>query len=119
MYSTTTYYIRCDHECMTRLAYPPMVVWGSRHGTCPAQTERCSPRRPAPYSKTSAHRAGSGCVDVERLISLKEAADRYAISYSQLRLLARRGRLETVRLGRHWYTTPEAVAAYLANPELR
>ena len=58
-------------------------------------------------------------VHVERLISLKEAADRFPLSYSQLRRLARTGRLHATKLGRDWFTTPEDVAAYLANVELR
>jgi excisionase family DNA binding protein len=58
-------------------------------------------------------------VNVERLISLKEAADRFPLSYSQLRRLARTGRLAATKLGRDWFTTPEDVAAYLANAELR
>jgi excisionase family DNA binding protein len=58
-------------------------------------------------------------VDVERLISLKEAAARFPISYSQLRRLARTHRLAARKVGRDWFTTPEDVAAYLANAELR
>jgi excisionase family DNA binding protein len=58
-------------------------------------------------------------VDSERLLSLKEAAAQFGLSPSHLRLLARTGRLAAVRMGRDWFTTPTAVAAYLANPELR
>ena len=58
-------------------------------------------------------------MDLERLITLKAAADQFGLSYSHLRLLARTGRLAARKLGREWVTTPEAVAAYLANPELR
>jgi predicted transcriptional regulator of viral defense system len=58
-------------------------------------------------------------VEAEQLISLREAAARFPISQSQLELLARKGRLEALKLGRYWFTTPEAVAAYLANTELR
>ena len=58
-------------------------------------------------------------MDVERLITLKEAADRFDISYSQLRLLARQGRLQATKLGNTWVTTAEDVAAYLANSQLR
>lgn len=63
--------------------------------------------------------AGHERLDIERLISLKEAADQFPISYSQLRRLARTGRLAARRLGRDWFTTPDDVAAYLANAELR
>lgn len=49
----------------------------------------------------------------ERLISLKEAAARSGLSHSHLRLLARTGKIEARRLGRDWFTTEQAVAAYL------
>ena len=55
----------------------------------------------------------------ERLISIKEAAAQFPISDAQLRLLARRGRLKATKMGRDWFTTAEAVAQYLANPQLR
>jgi excisionase family DNA binding protein len=58
-------------------------------------------------------------VDGERLLSLKEAAARSGLSQSHLQLLARTGRLRAVRLGRDWFTTEEAVAAYLNDPQLR
>jgi excisionase family DNA binding protein len=50
---------------------------------------------------------------------LSEAATRFGLSHSHLRLLARTGRLAAVKLGRDWFTTPEAVAAYLADEALR
>ena len=49
----------------------------------------------------------------ERLISLKEAAARSGLSHSHLRLLARTGKIRARRMGRDWFTTEEAVAAYL------
>jgi len=55
----------------------------------------------------------------ERLISLTEAAALCGLSSAQLRLLARRGRLRAVRVGKSWVTTPQAVADYMANTELR
>ena len=58
-------------------------------------------------------------MDTESLISLKEAAARFELSYSHLRWLARSGRLAARKLGRDWFTTAEAVAAYLADTELR
>lgn len=58
-------------------------------------------------------------MDDEDRISLKEAAARFPISHSQLKLLAKQGRLEAKKLGRDWFTTAEAVTAYLANAELR
>lgn len=58
-------------------------------------------------------------MEAEQLISLREAAARFPISQSHLELLARTGRLQALKLGRYWFTTPEAVAAYLANAALR
>lgn len=58
-------------------------------------------------------------LDRERLISLREAAAQSGLSDAQLRLLARKGRLAAVKLGRDWFTTPEAVAAYLADSHWR
>jgi excisionase family DNA binding protein len=71
------------------------------------------------YTRPRAERAGTALLDAERLISLKEAAARFPISQSQLQLLARTGRLDAQKVGRDWLTTATAVAAYLANPELR
>ena len=45
-------------------------------------------------------------MDLERLITLKAAADQFGLSYSHLRLLARTGRLAARKLGREWVTTP-------------
>ncbi len=58
-------------------------------------------------------------VDTESPISLKEAAARYGLSHSHLRLLARTGRLRATRMGRDWFTTAAAVAAYLQDTTLR
>ncbi|TAK36777.1 MAG: DNA-binding protein [Chloroflexota bacterium] len=58
-------------------------------------------------------------LEEERLISLKEAAARYDISHSHLQLLARKSRLKARKMGRDWFTTPEAVEEYLKNPEMR
>lgn len=58
-------------------------------------------------------------MDAERWLSLKEAATDFNISHSHLRLLARTGRLPARKLGRDWFTTAAAVAAYLADDELR
>jgi excisionase family DNA binding protein len=58
-------------------------------------------------------------VEREHLISLKEAAAQFAISQSHLQLLARTRRLRAVKMGRDWFTTAEAVAAYLADSFLR
>ena len=54
-----------------------------------------------------------------RLISLKEAAAIFPISQAHLQLLARTGRLRATKIGRDWLTTPEDVAAYLADRTLR
>ena len=58
-------------------------------------------------------------MDDARLISLSEAAGRFGLSHSQLRLLAQQGRLQARKVGKSWVTTPEAVADYLANVDLR
>jgi excisionase family DNA binding protein len=50
---------------------------------------------------------------------MKEAAERFGLSASHLRLLARTGRLGATKLGRDWFATPEAITTYLNNPELR
>jgi len=55
----------------------------------------------------------------EQLISLKEAAARFSISQSHLQLLCRTGKIKARKMGRDWFTRPEAVAEYLANDELR
>jgi len=49
----------------------------------------------------------------ERFLSLKEAAALSGLSHSHLRLLARTGKIQARRLGRDWFTTELAVAAYL------
>lgn len=58
-------------------------------------------------------------MDVERPISLKEAASRFSISQSHLQWLARKGRLRATKMGRDWFTTAGAVAEYLADAEQR
>lgn len=58
-------------------------------------------------------------MDNERLISLTEAAAQFGLSATQLRLLAKLGRLRATKVGKSWVTTPSAVAEYLANSELR
>ncbi len=58
-------------------------------------------------------------MDEGRLLSLKDAAARFDLSHSHLRLLARSGKLRARRLGRDWFTTEEAVAEYLRSPDVR
>lgn len=53
------------------------------------------------------------------LLSLREAAARSGMSASNLRLLARTGKITARKLGRDWFTTDAAVLAYLANEALR
>jgi Fic family protein len=50
-------------------------------------------------------------------VPLREAAQDTPYSQEYLSLLARRGRLEAIKRGRVWYTTPQAVAAYRASVE--
>lgn len=54
-----------------------------------------------------------------RYISLGEAAAQFGVSHSHLKLLARTGKLQAMKIGHSWVTTPEAVAEYLGNTELR
>ena len=58
-------------------------------------------------------------MDGEPLLSLKEAAAQFPLSERQLRHLAQHGRLAATKVGRDWVTTATAVAAYLADAELR
>lgn len=51
--------------------------------------------------------------DLNKLITLKQAADEVDLSYSHLRLLAREHRIWVIRIGHQWLTTLEAVTAYL------
>lgn len=50
--------------------------------------------------------------DLRDLITLKQAAEISDLSYSHLRLLARRGDIWAIRLGHNWFTTAGAVTAY-------
>lgn len=52
-------------------------------------------------------------------LSLREAADHSGLSASHLRLLARTGRIQARKLGRDWFTTEAAVAAYIVDERLR
>ena len=52
--------------------------------------------------------------DLSKFITLKQAAEVSGLSYSHLRLLARRGDVWAVRLGHNWFTTAEAVKQYAA-----
>ncbi|MBI2867280.1 MAG: helix-turn-helix domain-containing protein [Chloroflexi bacterium] len=49
------------------------------------------------------------------LISLKEAALHTGLSHSHLRLLARTGRIQAVRMGRDWFTRLDEVVRYIAS----
>ncbi len=53
------------------------------------------------------------------LLSLREASARTGMSASNLRLLARTGKIAARKLGRDWFTTEAAVLAYLADEALR
>ena len=55
----------------------------------------------------------------EQLISLTVAAALSGLDTSQLRRLAQKGRLRATKVGNSWVTTPEAVAEYVANVEMR
>lgn len=62
---------------------------------------------------------GSGPLEEEQLISLKEAAALSGLSAAHLRRLAEKRILKARKIGRNWITTREAVAEYLRNPESR
>ena len=53
-------------------------------------------------------------VSIDQLLSTQEAAEQSGLSDVHLRRLVRMGRVAGVRLGRLWFTTAEAVDAYLA-----
>ena len=61
--------------------------------------EACTPQDEPPLSD-------------DALLSLREAAQGTPYSQEYLSLLARTGRLEAVKRGRVWYTTPRAIADY-------
>ena len=52
---------------------------------------------------------------LDELISLREAAELSGLSAGHLRLLASRGEMWAVKLGRNWVTTVKAVEEYLAS----
>lgn len=51
---------------------------------------------------------------LDELVSLREAAELSGLSASHLRLLASRGDIWGMKLGRDWVTTAQAVEEYLA-----
>ena len=53
-------------------------------------------------------------VSIDQLLSTQEAAEQSGLSDVHLRRLVRQGKVAGVRLGRLWFTTAEAVDAYLA-----
>ena len=58
-------------------------------------------------------------MDDERLVSLTEAAALCGLSSAQLRLLAKKGRLRAIKVGKSWVTTPRAVADHMADVKKR
>lgn len=52
-------------------------------------------------------------VSIDQLLSIQQAADQCPLSVVHLRRLVRQGRVASVRLGKNWYTTAEAVQTYL------
>jgi excisionase family DNA binding protein len=77
------------------------------------------PRTLHRYTRRSAAAPAARALETSPFITLKEAAARFPLSYAQLRRLARTGRLEAVRFGHEWLTTPAAVTAYLTDTRLR
>jgi predicted transcriptional regulator of viral defense system len=58
-------------------------------------------------------RESAGKEAAQKLISLAEAADLSGLSAGHLRLLASRGTIWGIKIGRNWVTTEEAVREYL------
>jgi hypothetical protein len=56
----------------------------------------------------------SETIPIDQLISVHQAATLANLSASHLRLLVRTGRVQGQKLGRDWFTTPAAIAAYVA-----
>jgi excisionase family DNA binding protein len=50
----------------------------------------------------------------KQFISLAEAAKISGLSHDHLRRLAIEEKIQAIKIGRYWYTTEEAVLAYLA-----
>ena len=50
----------------------------------------------------------------KQFISLAEAAKICGLSHDHLRRLALEEKIRAIKIGRYWYTTEEAVLAYLA-----
>lgn len=57
--------------------------------------------------------------DLSDLITLKQAAEICGLSYSHLRLLARKGTIWATRLGHEWLTTQQAINDYRAQDRKR
>lgn len=53
-------------------------------------------------------------VPFAQLLTLAEAAQQVGISHSHLRLLARQGKIWTLKKGKLWLTTEAAIRHYLA-----
>ncbi len=51
--------------------------------------------------------------DKKRQISMMEAAEMYGFSHSYLSRMAKNGRLNAIRIGRSWVTTPADVEEYI------
>lgn len=64
--------------------------------------------------KNSADKSSLDQPSLDELISLREAAKLSDLSPSQLRLLASRGDIWAMKLGRNWVTTAQAVKEYMA-----
>jgi Helix-turn-helix domain len=58
-------------------------------------------------------------LEAEELISLSEAAAISGMTRQHMALLARRGALKAVRVGKSWVTTRAAVEDYLGDAEKR
>ena len=63
---------------------------------------------------SSSDERGASQPNLGDLISLAKAAELCGLSQPHLALLARRGELWAVKIGRNWVTTEAAVRTYLA-----
>ena len=67
-----------------------------------------------PYRMPDSNEGSTSQPGLDELITLKQAAELSGISYSHLRLLARKGTIWAKKLGHNWFTTAQAVNEYLA-----
>ena len=65
-------------------------------------------------SEFSSEEERSPLPPLDLLLTLADAAERSGLSASHLRLLVRTEQVWGIKLGRHWFTTADAVNQYLS-----